>query len=235
MRAGNHKKIQEDLEKLNTAAQAGLGNDTPPTIASAIHQKVIPAKATSSRNGVKVAPVMNAGVSASAGAAPVVQRPAPAAKHGKEVERVRGKKVKSAELVVDSDEEAPATKAKGVEIAKAPAPKKKKEVKRAPIEETDDAEYEDEEGTGKGKKKKGPPEHYDLTAARKGQEISNQTLRMPTDPNDPILWDAETIKQAVEDEEFEFRNRADPYVKEARQWEEKEKVNGKTRKKGGKG
>ena len=88
MRAGNHKKIQEDLEKLNTAAQAGLGNDTPPTIASAIHQKVIPAKATSSKNSVKVAPVMNAGVSASAGTAPVVQRPAPVARHGKEVERI---------------------------------------------------------------------------------------------------------------------------------------------------
>ena len=58
---------------------------------------------------------------------------------------------------------------------------------------------------------------------------------MPTNPKDPIVWDAAMLKQAIEDEDFEPPRGADRYVKEARQWETKEKVTGKSRKKGGKG
>ena len=92
MKVGNHKKRQ-DLERLNAAAQASLGSNTPLTIIAPIHQKGSePAKAATSKNQVKVTPnagvSASAGVGASAGATRVVQRTAPAAKQGKEVERV---------------------------------------------------------------------------------------------------------------------------------------------------
>ena len=50
MKVGNHKKRQ-DLERLNTAAQAGLGSDTPLTIIVPVHQKGSePAKAATLKN-----------------------------------------------------------------------------------------------------------------------------------------------------------------------------------------
>jgi len=93
---------------------------------------------------------------------------------------------------------------------------------------------DEEEGTGKGKKK-GPPKLYDLTPFREGQEITNEMLHMPSNRNHPILWDVQTIIQALDDEEFEFPKGADHYATEAQEWEDKDKVNGMTCKKGGKG
>lgn len=51
---------------------------------------------------------------------------------------------------------------------------------------------------------------------------------MPTDLTDPIIWNCVTLEQAIDDEDFEFPQNADRYVTEAQEWEEKEKVNGKT-------
>ena len=229
---GIHNK---DLDRLNAAAAVGLG---PNAIAP-----IEPTKSTSKQVQVKVAPVVgkpNTGVGASAGAT-VVQRPAPTV-----IVKCARAKVKSAEFVDDSDvefvgsdEEAPAGKKKKEAIQKgkkkeAPAPKKKKEGTGVQNEDSDD-EYDDEEDVVPKKgKKRIVPELYDLTPAKEG-EVQSETRHMPTNPNEPIIWDIATLTQAIADEEWEMPNGVDRYQKEARKWEEKEKVIGMTRKLGGKG
>jgi len=98
MTVGNHIKRWEDLERLNTAAMAGLG---PNTSLATIHPKAT--KATTSQHvNVKVAPVMgkpNAGVSGPSGATTVVQHAAPTVKEagcakGKGVEQAQALKSK---------------------------------------------------------------------------------------------------------------------------------------------
>jgi len=119
-------------------------------------------------------------------------------------------------------------------VEEAPAPKMKKELNRAPIkEESDDDEYDDEEEAPQ-KKKRLVSQHYDLTNA-KNSKVMTTILHMPTDPYDPISWDVVMLKQAIVDEEFDPPQGADRYVKEALKMEEKEKENGITCKKGGKG
>jgi len=264
MKVGNHERRQRDLERLNTAAVAGLP-ENPLSIAPPIQKAIEPAKATTSRPvHVKVAPVKpTAGVGAPA-AATVVQCAAPKVKQGgKEVERVRAK-VKSAEFV-ESDEEAPATKAakgKGVVRAKvksaefvesdeAPATKAKgkgvgfvesgegalavkKQVLNTVPMEETDEEYEDEEDVPKKGKRKSAVPELYDLTAAKEGQVQNHLLRMPTNPKEPIVWDLVTLQQAIQDEEFEPLEKADHYVKEAQKWVEEEKEKGITRKKGGK-
>jgi len=158
---------------------------------------------------------------------------------------------------VESDEEAPATTKKALKgkdreieivgsgeesgeesIEEVPVPKMKKELNRAPIEEeSDDDEYDDEEEAPQ-KKKRLVPQHYDLTNA-KNSKVTTAVLCMPTDPYNPISWDVVTLEQAIVDEEFDPPQGANCYVKEAvkeaLKMEEKEKENGITHKKGGKG
>ena len=226
---GIHNK---DLERLNTVAMVGL---EPNAIA-----QIEPTKSTSKQVPVKVASVVgkpNSGVGASAGATTVVQCPVPTV-----VVKCTQAKVKSAKVVDDSDhvefvgsgEEALVGKKKKEAIQKgkkeAPVPKKKKEGNRAQNKDSDD----EEEVVPKNGKKRVIPELYDLTPAKEG-EVQSEMCCMPTNPNEPIIWNIAMLMQAIADEEWEMPNRAHSYQKEAWKWEEKEKASGMTRKQGGKG
>ena len=156
--------------------------------------------------------------------------------------------MKSAEVVDDSDhvefvgsgEEALVGKKKKEAVQKGkkkevPAPKKKKEGTRAQNKDSNN-EYknEEEEVVPKKGKKRVVPELYDLTPAKESK-VQSKTHHMPTNPNEPIVWDIATLMQAIADEEWEMPNGADRYQREAQKWEEKGKGSGVTRKQGGKG
>ena len=211
----------------------GLG---PNAIAPAIEP-------TKSKVQVKVAPVVkpNTGAGAS-GAATVVQCPVPTVvvKHPRT-------KVKSAKVVDDRDhvefvgssEEALAGKKTKEAVQKGkkkevPVSKKKKDRNRAQNKDSNEEYNNEEEVVPKKGKKRVIPELYDLTPAKEGK-VQSEMCCMPTNPNEPIVWDITTLMQAIADEEWEMPNGVDCYQREAQKWEEKEKAAGVTRKQGGKG
>ena len=116
--------------------------------------------------------------------------------------------MKSAEVVdnsnhvelVGSNEEVLVGKKKKEAIQKgkkeAPAPKKEKEGNRV---QNEDSDNEEEEVVIKKGKKRVIPELYNLTPAKEG-EMQSETCHMPTNPNEPIIWDNAMLTQAIADE-----------------------------------